>query len=578
MTPWRFKILPLFFSFLGLIVILRLFYWQILHGSELAQKGARQYLEALTIPAWRGEIKTPKSETLVANQKVYLLFAQIPQIEKREEVAQSLAPILLAEERSTQSGQKEGLKKLREKTEEIREKLSLSGLFWIALARKISPQSKSKIEDLKIRGLGFEKESKRLYPEASMAAHLLGFMGQDEQGKDKGYFGLEGFYDWELKGQEGYAHQERDVFGRPILLGKVKKKASEDGRTLVLHLDRTVQFILEKKLKEGIEKYGAKGGSVVIADPRSGAILGMSSFPAYDPSAYQNFEESLYKNPVISESFEPGSIFKVVVMAAALNEGVVKPETRCDKCAGPQTIGEYTIRTWNNRYFPQTTMTEILEHSDNVGVVFVAQKLGLGKLLKYLSDFGFGKTLGIDLQEEETPALRPKKDWSEIDLATAGFGQGIAVTPIQMLQAVGVIANEGKLMRPQIVSSVIDPSGNVMNINPQIIRQVIKPKTAKVLTEMMVSAVDRGEAKWAKPFGFRIAGKTGTAQIPLKGHYDEEKTIASFVGFAPADDPRFMMLVTLREPTSSPWGSETAAPLWFNIARELFTYFGITPE
>jgi len=303
----------------------------------------------------------------------------------------------------------------------------------------------------------------------------------------------------------------------------------------------------------------------------------MASLPNYDPAYYWKYDKSLFPNPVIASSYEPGSTFKVLVMAAAIDSGVVSPETRCDKCSGPRNISGYTIRTWNDKYFPNSTMTEIIQHSDNVGMVFVSEKLGKEKLLAYIKNFGFGKPTGIDLQEEVSPPLRPDSEWKPIDLATASFGQGIAVTPLQMVRAVGAIANKGKLVKPFVVKKIIGEDKEKEIPLPEGV-QVIKASTAAIITEMMVNAVDNGEAKWAKPKGFRIAGKTGTAQIPVAGHYDEEKTIASFVGFAPADEPKFVMLVTLREPTSSPWGSETAAPLWFDIASELFTYFGILPE
>jgi cell division protein FtsI/penicillin-binding protein 2 len=312
-------------------------------------------------------------------------------------------------------------------------------------------------------------------------------------------------------------------------------------------------------------------------EPKTGAILGMASLPNYDPAKFFAYDKTIYPNPAVALAYEPGSTFKVLVMSAALNEDIVKPETRCDKCDGPRVISDYTIKTWNEKYFPNSTMTEVIQHSDNIGMVFVGEKLGIGKMYSYLQKFGLGQLTGIDLEDEASPKLRPKNEWKLIDLATASFGQGVALTPIQMLRAVAVIANGGKLVKPFLVKEVISEQGKT-EIQPKIGDEVLKPSTTSVMTEMMVNAVDNGESKWAKPKGYRIAGKTGTAQIPVAGHYDQEKTIASFVGFAPADNPQFVMLVTLREPTSSPWGAETAAPLWFDIAKELFTYYGIQPD
>lgn len=556
-SPRRLTVLLISFFLLFTAIVGRLFYWQILVRERLVAEAESQQQESLEISASRGQIKTVDDFPLAANQIASLVFANLPQVEDVKKTSRLLSPLLEIEEASLSASLGQNL-------------------VWVPLKHKVEAKVLEKIRNLNLAGIGFEREDKRFYPEASSAAHLLGFVGSDIYGKDKGYFGLEGYYDRELKGRPGILWQEKDAKGRPILLGKKKLQEAEDGRNLILYLDRSVQFIVEENLKKGLEKYGAKAGSVVLMEPKTGGILSMASFPSYDPATYFEFEKERYKNPVVADAYEPGSSFKVIVMAAALNEGLVKPTTIYED-RGPVKIGEYTIRTWNNKYHDKETMTQILEHSCNVGMVFVAQKLGMEKILKYLEDFGFGKETKIDLEEESSPDLRPRKDWKEIDLATASFGQGIAVTAIQMVRAVAAIANEGRLMEPHVVQKVISPQGRIMEIKSKVIRQVIKPSTTKVLTEMMVAAVDNGEAKWAKPAGFRIAGKTGTAQIPLAGHYDEKRTIASFVGFAPADNPAFVMLVRLVEPTSSPWGSETAAPLFFDITKELFTYWGIPP-
>jgi cell division protein FtsI (penicillin-binding protein 3)/stage V sporulation protein D (sporulation-specific penicillin-binding protein) len=308
-------------------------------------------------------------------------------------------------------------------------------------------------------------------------------------------------------------------------------------------------------------------------EPQTGNILAMVSLPGYDPQKYVDFEPDLYKNPAVANSYEPGSTFKVLVMAAALDSHEIKPEDKCNICQGPVDVSDYTIRTWNDKYFPQSTMVEVLQHSDNVGMVFVQRKMGKNKFLSYIKAFGFGQATGVDLQDESSPPLRPERDWRDIDLATASFGQGIAVTPIQMLRAVGAIANKGQLVTPRVVTRI---SNREIPISKG--EQVVSPEAAAQVTEMMINSVEKGEAKWAKPEGFVIAGKTGTAQIPVAGHYDKDKTIASFVGFAPAYNPRFVMLVTVREPKTSQWGSETAAPLWFDISKEILRYYQISPS
>jgi len=379
-----------------------------------------------------------------------------------------------------------------------------------------------------------------------------------------------------LRGRDGKLTQEIDPAGNPILTGSRQTIPAEDGRDLVLYLDKTIQFIAEKNLKDGIKRYGAVGGTVVVMDPRTGGILAMASYPSYDPANFGDFPQEVYKNPAVSGSYEPGSTFKVLVMASAINEGIVKSDTVMDE-SGPVEIGGYTINTWNQKYHGKITMREVLDYSSNVGMVFVEKQMDKDLFLRYIESLGFGQSTGIDLQEETSPQLRPKNKWHEIDYATASFGQGIAVTPLQMVRAVSAIANGGKLLEPHVVKEIKLANGKTISVAPKVVKQVFKPETTSVMVEMMVSAVDNGETRRLKPVGFRIAGKTGTAQIPIAGHYDSEKTITSFVGFAPVDDPRFVMLVTLREPTASPWGSETAAPIFFAIAAELFSYLGISP-
>lgn len=576
----RLDFLFLCFFFAVLLIIYRLFYWQIQAGERLAILAESQRGSKIELPAKRGRIFSAENFPLVDNQEAYLVYADLTQIDQDlAETAAKLAPILIKEDQLATDSAQEKRRILKNSEIELKEKLASQNRAWIALKRKVSREARQEVESLNLKFIGFEEENIRFYPEASLAAHLIGFLGSDVLGNDQGYFGLEGYYDLELKGRPGFLYQEKDAFGKPILLGKFEEEEAFDGRDLVLHLDRAIQFMVEEELALGIQKYGAKSGSVVVMEPNTGAILAMSSWPGYHPKNFSQYEQEIYKNPVVAETFEPGSVFKIVVMAAALNEGVIEPETRCDQCAGPRVIGPDTIHTYDDRYYQDSTMKEVLAHSDNVGMVFVAEKLGLEKMRRYLNDFGFGELTGIDLEEEATPELRPEKEWRQIDLAAASFGQGVAATPIQMVRAAAVIANGGQLMVPQVVKKVITGQREI-EIQPQVSRRVISKEAAKTMTEMMLAAVQNGFPHWQQYgiSGWQIAGKTGTAQIPLAGHYDQEKTIVSFVGFAPAYDPKFVMLVTLREPTSSPWGANTAAPLWFNIAKNLFLYYGLSPH
>ena len=565
----RLRLIGIVFGLSSLVLLGRLFFWQVLKADELSQQARLQHQSGEKISAQRGSILASDGTWLVASEESWLLWANTTRLKESQRViANKLAPLLVEK-----TDDKEGL---------LKEAMNLEGLLskdaqWIALKHKVTPEIKKNIEAVKIEGIGFDPEEKRLYPEASAAAQVLGFVGKDSEGSDRGYFGLEGYYDLPLSGKPGFLQRESDARGNPILSAGSKEVSAVHGIDLFTHIDKTIQLVVERELAKGIEAYGASAGTVIIMDSKDGAVLAMASSPSYDPEKYFEYGNEFFKNPAISDAFEPGSIFKPIVMAAALDAQVIKPDTKCDICDGPVKVDKYEIETWNKEYYPDSTMTDVIVHSDNVGMVFVGQKLGREKMFSYLTKFGIGMPSGIDLQGEANPGIRPDGKWNVVDLATTTFGQGIAVTPIQMIRAMAVIASGGEVMVPQIVDK-IGQNGWEEDIKPEDGERVISEKAAQEITDMMVAAVKNGESKWTAAKGFKIAGKTGTAQIPVQGHYDEEKTIASFGVFAPADNPKFIMLVTLREPTSSPWGSETAAPLWFNIARQLFPYLGIQPE
>jgi stage V sporulation protein D (sporulation-specific penicillin-binding protein) len=556
---WRFRFLSIFIALIYLLLIVRLFFIQVIGGSKYKIAASSQHFFEMVIPANRGNIYTSDGSILAMNTDAYLVYAQPRLIGDKARFIKDIAKVMDVDEIS------------------LKDKLSDNSLYWLPLFHKVDPLQVEKLQSLNLTGIGYESESVRYYPEASMAANLLGFVAMDLDGKDKGYFGLEGYYDRDLSGKNGTVKFERDANGDQIILANNKRIPPENGRSMTLWLDRMVQHIADVRLKAGIEKYGAKEGTVTIMDPKTGGILAMSTYPTYDQAHFNQYPDNLYKNAIVASSYEPGSTFKVLVMAAGIQENIITPDFVMNE-DGPVKIGEYVIRTWDNQYHGSVTMTDVLIHSSNVGMVFIERKLGPKKLLDYIHGYGFGKPTGIDLEEELSPELRPDNDWKDIDFATSSFGQGIAVTPLQMIRAVSAIANDGMMMAPKMVKEIKDQNGKVIKISPQKIKQIISPETARIVTEMMIAAVDKGESKWAKPKGYRIAGKTGTAQIPVAGHYDDKKTIASFVGFAPADNPKFVILVTLREPSSSQWGSETAAPLFFDIAQDLFLYYGIPPN
>lgn len=543
-------------------IVTRLFYWQILRGEFLQSQADNQHFTDTKLDAVRGNIFFSDGSILTSSNPSFTLYGLPKEIDKDQkiQIAYSLAKILSKSEENIDTLAKDLINKLEQ------------DLYWVPLKKNISIDQKKQIEKLNLAGIGFNQGSNRFYPEGSSSAHFLGFVNSE----GKGNFGLEGYFDGELKGISGLIRHEKDALGLPILIGNFLTNNARNGKNLILNIDRSVQYIVEQSLKAGIEKYGAKAGSVVVMDPSTGGILAMASFPNYNPAKYFDYPKEYYRNSVVADQYEPGSTFKVLVMAAALNEDLVAPDTHCDNCSGPISIGGFSIRTWDNKYYPDSTLKDVIIHSDNTGMVFVARKLELNKFYSYLENFGFGASSNIDLQDESVPDIRPKSSWREIDLATASFGQGIAVTPIQMVTAVSAIANGGNLMEPHVVKEITDDKGSFV-IKPKVVRRVIKDSTSQMIKEMMVAAVEEGEARTFKLKGFKIAGKTGTAQIPVAGHYDADKTIASFVGFAPADNPRFVMLVRFDEPSASIFGSETAAPTFFEIAKQLLFYYRIAP-
>lgn len=554
---WRYPFVFISFIVLFLLVITRLFYWQVVKAEMLSDLAKSQYSGIIKVLPKRGDIKTSDGFPIVSNRVSYLLFANPTLIKDKNKTINTLS-ILLDLDTASISSQ------------------LIPDRQWVKIKSGITPNKKDEIEKLDLPGIGFEEQFSRFYPEASTAAHLVGFLGENEDG-ERGYLGLEGFYDRLLRGKEGYAMELHDALGRPILSKRSDIKGGSNGGNLLLSIDRSIQFFVEQKLKDGIKQYGALGGMIGIMEPQTGNIIAMVSIPTFSPQKYWEFDEKLYVNPFISNTYEPGSTLKPIVMASALDAGLITPQTKCNICSGPVSIGGYELHTWNDKYYKDTNMIEVIQHSDNTGMVFVALRLGADRMIEYLKKFGIGELTDIDLQGEIAPSVKQRSAWYDVDLATTGFGQGISVTPIELLTAFSVLANNGKLMKPRVVVGFENENGEISKIPTEIKGEPISEKTAKVITEILVNAVDKGEAQWAKLKGYRVAGKTGTASIPVAGHYDPTNTITSFIGFAPAEKPKFVMLVILNKPTTSIYAGNTAAPLFFDIARDLLSYYGIAP-
>lgn len=553
---WRYKFVLYFFLCCFFVIIARLFYWQVVQADELTQLGQSQYGSLITVTPKRGDIQTSDTFPIVTNRLSYLVFANPKEIHDSQQIAQQLSPLLDIDAASLSA------------------RLTSPG-YWVSLKSGIEVKTKDAIDSLHIPGVGFEENYARLYPEASMAATLVGFVGKDAAGNDKGYFGLEGYYDRQLRGRPGQATEVHDALGRPILSELSGNNQAQNGRTLVLTIDRWLQFLVEQKLKEGVQQFGADSGLAVVMDPKTGGILAMANYPSFDENSFWEYDPALYKNPVITNLYEPGSTIKPIVMAGAFDNHLLKPDSTCPICAGPVQVGDYAVHTWNNEYFPNTTMQDVLKHSDNTGMVYVSEKMGLDKMLSNFEKFGVTDTTGIDLQGEEQSTILQRKTWYPIDVATSAFGQGISITPIELLDAFSALANNGIRMQPRVVDKIITASNQTITIPPKVLSRPISSQTAKVMTELLVYTVNTGEASFARLKGYRIAGKTGTASIPVAGHYDPTQTIASFIGYAPADDPKFVMLVVYDKPSASIYGAETAAPTFFDIAKHILAYYGI---
>lgn len=432
----------------------------------------------------------------------------------------------------------------------------------------LDDELKQFLDEKQLTGLVVAERNTRAYPENSLAAHVLGYVGWEEDGQ-VGRYGIEEHFHDKLAGNLGWLFSETDTTGSLIGSARRDFKAPEDGADIVLTLDRVVQSIVEEELKSGVERFNAERGSVIVMNPKTGAVLGMATYPTYDLNFYYAIADArVQSNPVVSDQFEPGSILKPVVMAAAIEEGIVEPDTTMND-TGPVKVDKYTINTYDGRHWGTQTMTQILEQSNNVGMVWVGQKLDKERLYDYARRFGAGERTGVELAGETNTNLPPPGEWNVATVATVSFGQGIAVTPLQALNAINVLANKGTLMQPYITTQH----------QPTSVRHVISASTAAKVSAMMASVIENGVGGSAKVPGYYLAGKTGTAQVANEtGGYSDTKKIISFAGFGPLEDPQFSILVKLDNPAGLSFASGTAAPMFRNIAEKLLNYYQIPPS
>lgn len=423
-----------------------------------------------------------------------------------------------------------------------------------------------------LSGLSLVPAPRRIYPTGTLTGHVLGFVNEE----GKGYFGIEGFYDEWLSGKP-------ITVNRPLIPPMARLQPDPPaGVNLVLTIDTEIQQMVDRVLIEAIETSGAESGQIIVMDPQSGEILAMSSWPQLDPNDYEPWLEDEGEEPVISPAasaqYEPGSTFKVLTMAAALDIGAVEPD-QVFIDTGQIEVGGHPIRNWNGEAWGPQTMTGCLRHSLNVCLAYVAsEELGAADFYGYMDAFGMGQLTGVDLAGEVPGQLRTPRhaQWTESDLGTNSFGQGVSVTPIQLLTAVSAVANEGVMVQPHLVRQVAGPQG-VYWPKTSVLGQPISAETAHTMTAMLTQSLD-GETQYAQVEGYELAGKTGTAQVPTDLGYDPNQTIASFVGWGPVSDPQFIVLVRIDKPTISPWGSVVAAPVFQDVVERLVVFLGIPPD
>jgi len=448
---------------------------------------------------------------------------------------------------------------------------------WVVVAPSVSKEVGEQVASRKIGGVNVRPLWERKYPEGTLASHALGFSTVVT-----GYYGVEGLYDSMLRPEPVTWVGPVDISSVPIPWEPVFGEFPRRGIKLELTLDRTLQGLVEEELARAVHEYQAEGGTIIVMEPETFAILAMASWPGYDPSLYADLveqEEPPFEDPAVSKQYEPGSVFKVLTVAAALDAGVVTPETVYED-RGWIEVGGQAIRNATRQAYGQQSVADILIKSLNVGAAWLSTEMGPGIFYRYLQDFGIGQATHVDLDGEVTGQLWLPDDiahWYPSNLGTNAFGQGVAATPLQVIAAVATVANDGARMQPHIVGRRMASDGTVSVFQPVLAEQVISPQTARSLTEILVRAVDEG-TPLAHVDGYRLAGKTGTAEIPVAGGYAPEGTIATFVGFGPVPDPQLVILVKLDRPKTATLASQTSAPVFQRLASRLFVVMGIPPE
>lgn len=536
-------------------VTARLGQLQLVRHAELSQLAERQYLRTVVLPARRGQIVDRYGTVLATSTAAESLYAHPRAIDDHRRVAARLAPIL-------DESRAEILKALDDPRP----------FLW--LRRKLPPSVADAVRDLREPGLGLVPEPLRLYPNRELGAHVLGFGGTDG-----GLEGIERAFDAELAGTPGKALVGRDALGRELVTHHVLRPPVP-GRGVMLTLDRTIQYLAEREIDAAFRRTQSKAAMAVVMDPRNGDLLALAIRPSFNPNAFHDVpSRDVWRNRAVTDPFEPGSTFKAILAAAALEEGVFRPDDRIWGENGKITIARTTIHDWKKQGW--ITFAEMLQYSSNVGAIKVGLGLGADRYYRYITAFGFGAPTGVGLPGESRGLLREPSRWSALSLPTMSIGQEVSVTALQLVAAFGALANGGVLMQPRLVQGVFDGEGReVRRFAPRPVRQVISAETSQTVSRLLTRVVDAGTGHFAAIPGYDVAGKTGTAQKLDRAtrRYSRAPGVLSFVGYVPADAPRLVMLVLLDEPKTEKWGSEAAAPIFSAIGAEVLRYLDVAPR
>jgi len=528
------------------LIGVKFFYWQIIKSPDLREKALFQTYKLEKLLPARGKIFSSDNFPLALNQTTYKLSIYKPNLKD------SLDNIFL----KIDQVHPDFIKTNQTLIDNFK---SNENQKWLTFNTAISNSEK---EQLNLPGVTFEKTQKRYYPEDPLSNNIIGIIGKNSKGLDIGYGGIEAYYNKQLQGKTGFNWGPQDATGQTILTKKSWNSESLDGQNIHTTINRSIQYLAQNLLIDGIKKYNADSGSITIMNSQNGGIIAMTSAVATSSAT-----PSATRNPAISDLFEPGSIFKPIIVTMALDQQVINTDYICDQCSRPRTIGEYTITNHDNATHPNSTLQDIIKNSDNIGMSYIITKLGLKNFLSYYQKLELNQKTGIDLQGEAKPII--KSNWPEIDLATASFGQGITVTQINMLKAFNIIANGGYLTKPHVLDYFSDESGKIYHPKTTPSNQVFSSQSISDIKSILKYSVENGVVSQFKPKDLEVCAKSGTAQIAIKGGYTDSSTTASYIGFSPCDNPKFTMIVTINNPKSSPWGSSTAAPIWFELASKI---------